>query len=648
MTTPLRILHLEDNENDRERVRGALVHEDIACEFVYAAGEAEFAAALDRENFDLILSDFALPGYNCASALALAQVKCPAVPYLFVAGTGGEERAVESIKGGALDYVLKERLERLLPAVRGAMHEAGERAARRKVENELRQAEAKFRDIFENAVEGIYQSSPDGRLLAVNNAMARICGYASPAELCAAVGDLGHDLHVDPPRRSEFDRMLNEHGSVFAYESKIRRKDGAVIWVSENARAVRGPRGELLYYESMVSDITRRRQLEAQLLQSQKMEAVGQLAGGVAHDINNVLCVVNGWARLLLDRGTMPAAAVAPLTQIFNAGTRAANLTRQLLIFSREESVNLQIIDISQVAGALAVMLRRLIGEHIALDLALAPEPCLVEADAGMMEQVLMNLTVNARDAMPRGGTLTIATERILIADAAARQQAAARAGEFVCLSVRDTGSGIPAEIVPRIFEPFFTTKPAGQGTGLGLAMTFGIVQQHRGWIELDSVVGTGTCFRILLPAVAKAAVVAATESAGTAVASRGTETILFVEDEPAVREFAVEVLSGHGYRVLQAGCSEEALEVWKWHGPRIALLVTDLVLPDGPGGVELAARLRREKPTLRVVLTSGYASESIGKQFRPPAGMHFIQKPYKPQVLTEAVRDALDENLNP
>jgi PAS domain S-box-containing protein len=697
------------------------------------------------------------------------------VPYLFVSGAIGEERVIESLKSGATDYVLKGRLERLLPAARRALRDTGEFAKRRAAGEALRRAEAKFRDIFENAVEGIYQSTPQGQLLDVNRAMARICGYASPEELCAAVHDLGHDLHADPPRRAEFDRLLNERGEVLAYESRIKRKDGIVVWISESARVVRGAQGELLYYENLVTDITsrkaaedalrqseerfremadhidsvfyiaaldtgrwlyvssayeriwglplvelyaqpaqwtgaivpedrapvlaargqlaqgepfrieycikrpdgalrwiedrsylirepsgemkravgiamditQRRQLEGQLRQAQKMEAVGQLAGGLAHDFNNVLTIVIGYAQLLLDGGTMPPDAIGPLTQIYTAGNRAANLTRQLMVFSRKQAISRRAVDLNQIVGDICDMLRRMIGEQIKLELALSPALCTAEADAGMIEQVLMNLTVNARDAMPGGGTLGIATEHVTIDNAAARHNPEARPGEFVCLSVRDTGCGIPPENLPRIFEPFFTTKEAGHGTGLGLAMVFGIVQQHKGWIELESTVGTGTCFRILLPAIVPVAADAASRPAKTVSAGGGSETLLLVEDEPAVREFAVAVLRSHGYRVLQACSGVDALEVWKWHGPRIALLVTDLVLPDGLGGVELAARLRKERPALRVVLTSGYANGASGESFQPPTGMHFIGKPYKPQGLAQAVRDALDDRFN-
>jgi CheY-like chemotaxis protein len=356
-----------------------------------------------------------------------------------------------------------------------------------------------------------------------------------------------------------------------------------------------------------------------------------------------MLTVVNGYAQLLLDGGTLPPNAIEPIRQIFIAGDRAANLTRQLLVFSRKQTVNRRTVDLNQVASEISALLRPLIGEPIKLQLSLSPAPCLAEADAGMIEQVLMNLAVNARDAIPHGGTLAIATEHVTIDETATGRHPEARPGEFIGLSVRDTGCGIPPEILPRIFEPFFTTKQAGHGTGLGLAMVLGIVQQHQGWIEVESTVGVGTCFRILLPAAPPTATCPADRPTKTAAAGGGAETILLVEGDPAVREFTVAVLQSHGYRVLQAGSSHDAMEVWKWHQSRIALLVTDLVLPDGLGGAELAARLRQEKPALKAVLTSSDANGTADAEFRPAAGMAFIHKPYQPRVLAQAVRDALD-----
>ena len=642
----LRILHLEDNLSDRELVRQALIHEEISCEFVYAASEAEFSAALDRDRIDLILSDFTMPGYDCMSALALAQKKCPEVPYLFVSGAIGEERAIEGLKSGATDYVLKGRLERLLPAVRRALRDTSERARRRVAEEALRRSEERFREMAERIDDVFYIAALDtGGWLYVSPAYEQIWGrpladlYAQPAQWTEAI--------VPEDRAPVFAaRELLAEGQEYRVEYRIQRPDGALRWIEDRSYPIRDPSGRTKRAVGIAMDITRRRQLEAQLRQAQKMEAVGQLAGGVAHDFNNVLTVVIGYAQMLLDRGTIPPDAVEPLRQIYNAGTRAANLTRQLLVFSRKQTIQRRVIDLNQIAREISALLRPLIGEPIKLELSLSADPCPAEADASMIEQVIMNLAVNARDAMPKGGTLTIAMEHVTLDAAAPHRHPEARPGAFVCLSVRDTGCGIPPENLPRIFEPFFTTKAAGHGTGLGLAMAFDIVQQHQGWIEVESTVGAGTCFRVLLPAATPATTLPAGRPAKPATTG-GAETLLLVEDEPAVREFAVTVLRSHGYRVLQAGSGIDALEIWKWHQSRIALLVTDLVLPDGLSGEELAVRLRQEKPALKVVLTSGYANETIGEEFRPPAGTHFIRKPYKPQVLAQAVRDALDDNFN-
>lgn len=645
MTLPLRILHLEDNLSDQELVRRALGDTASTCEFIHATSKAEFEAALMQEKFDLILSDFTMPGYDGTSALALAQVSCPEVPFLFVSGTIGEDLAIESLKNGAVDYVLKTKLERLQPAVQRALREANARAAGNAALAALRRSEERFREMAERIDDVFYAIELDtGRCSYVSPAYEQIWGrtaaglYAQPAQWTEAIVPEDRALLL----------AAREHlaqGKEYRLEYRIQHPDGTLRRIEDRSYLIREPAGEMKRAIGVARDVTRRHQLETQLRQAQKMEAVGQLAGGVAHDFNNVLTIVIGCSRLLLDRGTMPPDAIRPLTHIFNAGTRAANLTRQLLVFSNKQALERQTVDLNQITGEISEMLPRLIGEHITLDLALSPDPCLVEADAGMIEQVLMNLAINARDAMPHGGTLTIATEQVFIADAAARGHPGARTGAFVCLSVRDTGCGIPPENLRRIFEPFFTTKDAGHGTGLGLAMVLGIVQQHQGWIELESAVSTGTRLRILLAAVPPASAIPSIKAVKTEAVSGGSETILLVEDEPTVREFAVAVLSSHGYRVLQAGSGVEALEVWQRHGARITLLVTDLVMPNGLSGVELAARLRKEKPALKVVLTSGYAEGTAGGEFHPPADMHFIHKPYKPETLAQIVRTVLDDN---
>ncbi|HYP17550.1 MAG TPA: response regulator [Opitutus sp.] len=386
-----------------------------------------------------------------------------------------------------------------------------------------------------------------------------------------------------------------------------------------------------------------RQLVEEQLRQAQKMEAIGQLAGGIAHDFNNVLTVINGWSGMLLDDDALPAPTRAAAKQIYTAGQRASSLTRQLLFFSRKRPIERIALDLNQTIEEIAAMLRRLIGEQIELVLELSPRLPAVEADVSMVEQVLVNLSVNARDAMPRGGSLSLSTTVRDIGAAELRGKPEMKPGRFVVLAVRDTGCGIPADVMPRIFEPFFTTKEVGKGTGLGLATIFGIVKQHHGWIEVESEVGEGTTFRVILPVLDRAAP-PATRGVPEPEVAGGRETLLIVEDEPSVREFAVAVLQPLGYRILQARSGVDALEVWKWHGRRIQLLITDMVMPDDLTGPELAERLLTERPDLGVIFTSGYSKELLGGESAVKAGARFIHKPYSPRQLRTSVREVLDE----
>ncbi|HWA86487.1 MAG TPA: ATP-binding protein, partial [Opitutus sp.] len=535
-------------------------------------------------------------------------------------------------------------------AVRGGTgaalyHEAmvADITARRQVEEALRESEERFREMAGCVDDVFWIAAPDGReWLYVSPAYERIWGrplaelHADPAQWFAAV------MPEDGAMLARAREGLRS-GRDYHLEYRICQPDGTRRWIDERGYPVRTPARGIKRTVGVSMDVTQRKQLEANLAQAQKMDALGQLAGGVAHDFNNVLTVILGYSRLLLDSGALSAEINEALTQIYTAGTRAANLTKQLLVFSRKQTPDRRCFDLNHVVHDITKMLERLIGEHITLKLAPAPQPLTVEADAGMMEQVLMNLAVNARDAMAGGGVLTIATERIEIVDPESRRHPAARAGEFACLSVSDTGCGIAPEHLERIFEPFFTTKETSRGTGLGLATVFGILQQHQGWIEVESAVGAGTCFRILLPAASGPTAPVGRSGLVPASVRGGSETILLVEDEASVREFAVSVLRSSGYRVLQASSGVEALETWKWHHDRIELLFTDLVLPDGLSGLDLLERLRRDKPTLRLVMTSGYPDTGKATPFTPPPGAHFITKPYRPQLLAQTVRDALD-----
>ena len=389
-------------------------------------------------------------------------------------------------------------------------------------------------------------------------------------------------------------------------------------------------------------DISEQRRLEEQLRQSQKLEAIGQLAGGVAHDFNNILAVILMQSELITKRGGLPEPAREGIQQIRAAAERAANFTRQLLLFSRRQVMQPRDLDLNEVVTNLAKMLRRIIGEDVHLELHLHPAPLMTRADAGMLEQVLLNLAVNARDAMPEGGRLIIeTTTREFTAEEAAALPDA-QPGRYVGLRVSDTGCGIPPEILPRIFEPFFTTKEPGKGTGLGLATVFGIVKQHGGCLQVASEPGRGTTFEVFLPALAE------TAAAASATASRpaprgGTETLLLVEDDSEVRALTRATLERHGYRVLEAPDGLAAIELWRQHCEAVALLLTDLVMPGGLNGRDLARRLRADRPQLKVIYTSGYSAELAGRELNPGPGEAFLQKPSAPELLLETVRRCLD-----
>jgi len=517
---------------------------------------------------------------------------------------------------------------------------------RKAAEEALRRAEERYRSIIENAVEGIFQSTEDGRLLMVNPAYASMFGFNSPEEMVNAIGDLT-EYYVDPRQRTEFKRLLDEQGVVKAFEAKVYRRDRSVIWISSHARAVRDAGGVLQYYEGTVEDISRRKELEEQFLQAQKMEAIGQLAGGIAHDFNNILTVINGFSSILLEGGKLDPETTKLLKQVYVAGERAANLTRQLLAFSRKQVIQSRILNMNDLIQDVSKMLHRIIGEDVVLRLELGEDVPPIQGDEGMMSQILMNLAVNSRDAMSKGGTLTLSTERVKIADCELAGHPGGRPGDFVRVSVRDTGSGIAPGAMPHIFEPFFTTKEVGKGTGLGLATVFGIVRQHQGWLEVDSEPGVGTAFHVYVPTGSRAQSREMGQADG-AKSKGGSETVLVVEDEPFVRELAALVLRQHGYRVLQAGSGAEAEALWEEAAPTISLLLTDLVMPGGMTGLELAERLRREKPGLKILFASGY-QPSIWEGTADPRRMGpIVQKPYAPHVLAKAVRRALDAPAGP
>jgi len=388
------------------------------------------------------------------------------------------------------------------------------------------------------------------------------------------------------------------------------------------------------------SDSTERLNLESQLRHVQKLESVGQLAAGVAHDFNNILTIIQGHSDRLLAQRDGDEGITEPFQQISAAAKRASSLTRQLLMFSRRQVMQPKVLDLNAVLGNTAKMLQRLLGEDVALELKCAREVLAIEADTGMIEQIIMNLAVNSRDAMPKGGQLLITTTALQADEAYVHHHPQARPGPFVCLTVTDTGCGMDMQTQSRIFEPFFTTKEVGKGTGLGLATVYGIAKQHQGWIELKSASGAGATFNVFLPRSPKA-LDSASEIA-PAVSSGHKETILLVEDEPMLRELARMILKDYQYLVLEAGSGKEALKVWDEHQGQIDLLLTDMVMPEGINGRELADQLKARKPGLKIIYTSGYSPEVMGADLGH-RNVRFLQKPYPPPQLAQAVRDCLD-----
>jgi signal transduction histidine kinase/ActR/RegA family two-component response regulator len=393
-----------------------------------------------------------------------------------------------------------------------------------------------------------------------------------------------------------------------------------------------------------VENITERLSLEAQLRQSQKMDSIGQLAAGVAHDFNNMLTIIQGHSGMLIAKAGLTAESLESLQAIYFAAERATSLTRQLLMFSRKNVIQLKPIDLRDIVTNLTKMLQRLLGETVLLEFRPPSELPLIQGDPGMIEQVLMNLAVNARDAMTNGGTLSISAKATEVNEAHAQTHAEARPGQFVCLRVSDTGCGMDAATMTRVFEPFFTTKEVGKGTGLGLATVYGIVKQHEGWIELASQVGQGTTFNVFFPATTQPLKAQTTEEALSMEVRGGKETILIVEDEPLLRDLAHMILEDCGYQVLEAASGREALEVWERHRDVINLVVTDMVMPDGVSGMDLAQKLLAKSPQIRIVFASGYSMEEIDTTFMRKGHAGFLQKPYTHVTLPKAVRECLDK----
>jgi signal transduction histidine kinase/CheY-like chemotaxis protein len=514
---------------------------------------------------------------------------------------------------------------------------------RQKAEDELRWKTAFLEAQVDSAPDGILVVDSQGRKILQNQRLNDL--WKIPTEIAGGKDDAAQVGFVAGRTRHprEFAAKvnhLNAHPDEVSRD-EIELVDGTIL--DRCSSPVRDKAGN--YYGRIWTfrDITGQRKLELQYRQSQKMEAFGQLAGGVAHDFNNLLAVIQLQAGQLRLESNLSLEQLEYAGDIENAAQRGANLTRQLLLFSRKQAMQPRNLKLKELVDNIAKMLQRTLGERIQLQFKFSDETLAIYADPGMIDQILLNLTVNARDAMPRGGQIIIETSAAELDEATAAQTEEARPGSFVCLSVADTGDGIPPEILARIFEPFFTTKEVGKGTGLGLATVFGIVQQHKGWINVVSEVGHGTTFRVYLPRLTTAADTAFIRLSASSIRG-GNETILLVEDDSALRASLHTTLSRLGYHVLEAATGDEARDVWQQHRGPIRLLLTDLVMPGRTTGKELAKQLLRQDPELKVIYISGYSLEAADKDLLSEEGATFLNKPFEPHKLALAIRHCLDQ----
>lgn len=640
---PVQILLIDDDEDDFILTRDLLRRPGLTTryELTWVPGYEAARAALASGRFDLCLLDYRLGAHTGLELLQETQTLPQRPPIILLTGQGDPTVDLAAMEAGAVEYLLKAELtaEGLDRAIRYALE-------RRKTEERLRRDRDLISRIMETSPVGIVVTDRQGQVTFANRRAEKILGVHAPPHasgpnqllswpLTEPEGGIGGDPLA--PLQAALASGVPVHDLRRFWEDGSRR-----VLLSINAAPLVDTAGGIDGLVVTVDDITQRVELEERLRQSQKMESIGQLAAGVAHDINNVLTVIQGHAELLRETVRPGAPEERSVHQICAAADRAARFVRQLLLFSRKQVVQFKRLDLNQVLHNLVQMLPRLLGEDIHLELDCTEPLPAVEADLGMMEQVILNLAVNARDAMPQGGRLRLATAVVTVAETEVTRRGAPRAGPYVCLEVTDTGCGMDASTLARIFEPFFSTKETGKGTGLGLATVYGIVRQHQGWIEVQSKPGAGSTFKVYLPAVTGPAGQSHDTRFERRPRGHQQETILVVEDEPDLRELVCELLASCHYTVHAAATGVEALALWERLAGRVDLLLTDVVMPLGLNGRQLAERLRRSKPDLRVIYTSGYSGSLAGRQLRLEDGW-FLPKPYRPAVLARVVRACLD-----
>ena len=631
MSKAIHILMLEDRPSDAELAKRELQREAVAFTAKRVWTEADFLAELQDRALDLILADYSLPAYDGLSALKLAQQERPEIPFLFLSGSLGEERAIDALHHGATDYVLKQRLSRLGPAVRRALREVEARRERQEADQKRREAEARFRALFDLSPDGIVIVDPEtGGFLEFNEAAPRQLGYSR--EEFARLTLLNLEAAETPQEtRARIARTL--HTGVDDYDTRQRTRHGEIREVHVTAQFVE-VLGRRVYY-CIWRDITDKKRLESQSLRNQRIESVGRLTSGIAHDLNNILAPILMCAPLL--REALRDAASLKIVDIVETGAqRGAGIIKQLLTFGRGTTGERVPVQLPALVRDMANIIRETFPKNITARREAPSAVWPVRGDATQLHQVLMNLCVNARDAMPTGGTLTLELENVQVDETLAQVDPDAKPGRYVVLSVTDTGSGIPPENLDKVFDPFFTTKALGEGTGLGLSTVIGIVKSHHGFVTINSKVDRGTQFRVYLPA--DAAPPDAAPSPDPASLPRGQgELVLIVDDEESLRRVARSILERHGYRVLEAADGTAGLTQYTQHQAEIQLVMTDLAMPFMDGSALIRA-LRQTNPQAKIVAMSGDQSFSRKPKESIEPVEAFLTKPFNSTSLLQAV----------
>ncbi|HMJ19080.1 MAG TPA: response regulator [Gemmatimonadaceae bacterium] len=630
---PLQVLLIEDTDADAQLIVRTIEQVDGGADVDVVSTRKEFAERLARHTYDLVLADYRLPNWTGMDALLELRRLGFDTPLILVTGALGDELAVECVKAGAADYVLKENLARLSIAAMRAVLDKRRRDESIKAQSDLKESSERFRKLAQASFDAILITQ-DGFVYDVNRGHADMFGYASVEEV---IGRPITDFVAEESLADVQRRFVNNIEGT--YQLVGLRKDGRrILLEATGATHVIGGRPARI---TALRDMTERRSLEDQFRQAQKMEAVGRLAGGVAHDFNNLLTVIMSYTDMLSEGLAAQDPRADDLDQIRKAAITATSLTRQLLAFSRHQVIEPRLVNLSDVVLMSNKMLNRLIGEDIDVVTTITKDPVAVMIDIGQLEQVIMNLAVNARDAMPRGGKLTLETAAVKIDADYARDQWLANSGRFAMLAVTDTGVGMDEPTLARIFEPFFTTKEVGKGTGLGLATVFGIIKQSNGFIRVSSEIGRGTTFRIYLPLVDKP-----TErydgQPELVQLPVGTETVLLAEDAAAVRAAARQILERYGYTVLEAPSGSDALAIALKRQSPIHLLLTDVVMPE-MSGRELAEQICELRPSVKVLYMSGHTDDAVVLHGILSAGIAYLEKPFSPATLARKVREVLD-----